>query len=106
MKVSRGRIVGNGIRCRCPGCGRRTIFQQGRAFKVNGSCPGCGLRIETGEGAFLGPFVINYGVTVLGVVIPIILLYATGKLGPAAAMSLALAAALLVPLLLYRLSWY
>jgi hypothetical protein len=78
----------------------------GRAFRVNASCPNCGLKIETGDGAFLGPLVINYGVTVFGVVIPIIVLYAVGRLGPAATVSLALAAALLVPLLLYRLSWY
>ena len=51
-------------------------------FKVNESCPHCGLRIEKGDGAFLGPFVINYTVTAFGFIIPVILLYATGRIGP------------------------
>lgn len=74
-------------------------------FKVNESCPNCGLKIEKGDGAFLGPFVINYGITAFGVIIPIILLYAFGRLGAGPTLVLALAAALGAPLLLYRLSW-
>jgi len=105
MKVTRARIIANGIICRCPNCGEPTIFAPGRLFKVNESCPNCGLRIEKGDGAFLGPFVINYGVTAFGIVIPVILLYASGRLGATATLSIALAAALVAPLLLYRLSW-
>ena len=105
VKVSRAKILENGIRCRCPNCGRRTIFQEGRLFKVNESCPNCGLGIEKGDGAFLGPFVINYGVTAFGVMVPIILFHVAGRLGAAATLSLSLVAALVVPLLLYRLSW-
>lgn len=105
VKVTRAQILENGIRCRCPNCGRRTIFQAGRIFKVNESCPNCGLGIEKGDGAFLGPFVINYGVTAFGVIIPIIILYAAGKLSAYATLAMTLAAALVVPLLLYRLSW-
>jgi uncharacterized protein (DUF983 family) len=105
MRVTRAQIVENGLRCRCPGCGQRTIFAPGRMFKVNSACPSCGARIETGDGAFLGPFVINYAITAFGLVIPIIVLYAVGRLGPTAALALALVSALLVPLLLYRLSW-
>jgi uncharacterized protein (DUF983 family) len=105
MRVSRATIVGNGLRCRCPNCGRRTIFRQGRLFKVNEACPACGLKIETGDGAFLGPFVINYAITAFGAVVPILVLYAAGKLGPAATLALSLAAVLVLPPLLYRLSW-
>jgi uncharacterized membrane protein len=61
--------------------------------------------IEKGDGAFLGPFVINYTVTAFGVVIPIILLYVAGYLGVPATLSLALGSSLVGPLLLYRLSW-
>jgi uncharacterized protein (DUF983 family) len=105
MKVSRLRIIEHGLGCRCPNCGERTLFQPGRLFKVSESCPNCGLRFEKGDGAFLGPFVINYGVTSFGVVIPIILLYVDGRLGAAATLVLCFAACLLLPLLLYRLSW-
>jgi uncharacterized protein (DUF983 family) len=74
-------------------------------FKVNPVCPNCGLKIEKGDGAFLGPFVINYGITAFGIVIPIILLYAFHRLGATATLALALVATLAAPLLLYRLSW-
>ncbi len=105
MTVSRSRIIENGLRCRCPNCGLPTLFQEGSRFRVNEACPACGLRIENGDGAFLGPFAINYGVTAFGVVIPFILLYATGRVGAAVALPACLVGSLLVPLLLYRLSW-
>jgi len=105
VKVTRAQIIANGLACRCPNCGRRTLFSSGRFFKVNEACPSCGLKIENGDGAFLGPFVINYGVTVFGIIIPIIALYATGKLGANTALAMALVTGLVVPLLLYRLSW-
>jgi uncharacterized protein (DUF983 family) len=105
VNVTRAQIVKNGLRCRCPNCGQRTIFQKGRLFKVNESCPNCGLGIEKGDGAFLGPFVINYSIVAFGFVIPVILLHVAGKLGDKATVALALASGFLVPLLLYRVSW-
>ena len=105
MKIGRGRILANGLACRCPGCGGRTLFEKGRLLKVNASCPGCGLRIERGDGEFLGPLVINYGLTAFGIVVPVIVLYAAGRLGGAATLLIAFAASLAAPLLLYRLSW-
>jgi uncharacterized protein (DUF983 family) len=105
VKVTRARIVLNGFLCRCPNCGQRTLFAKGRLFKVNESCPNCGLKIEKGDGAFLGPFVINYSVTAFGFVIPVVLLHVAGKLGDTATLALAAAAGLLVPLFLYRVSW-
>ncbi len=105
MKVTRAQVIENGLRCRCPNCGRLTIFKAGRYFAVNESCTSCGLRIEKGDGAFLGPFAINYGVTAFGVVIPVILLHALGRLGAAATLTLCFAGSLVVPVLLYRVSW-
>jgi uncharacterized protein (DUF983 family) len=105
MKVTRAQILANGITCRCPNCGQRTLFERGRPFRVNKNCRGCGLRFERGDGEFLGPFVINYAVTAFGIVVPILLLYAFGRLSAAAALSMALVAGLAVPLLMYRLSW-
>jgi uncharacterized protein (DUF983 family) len=103
--VTRAQVIARGLACRCPNCGQRALFQEGSVFKVNEACPNCGLRIEKGDGAFLGPFVINYGVTAFGVVIPVIMLYVLGKLGAVATLSLCFVASLAVPLLLYRLSW-
>lgn len=105
MGVTRFQALRNGFMCRCPNCGGRTLFQSGRMFKVNVSCPACGLRIENGDGAFLGPFVINYGITAFGIIVPVLVLYASGRLGATASVSIALVAGLAAPLVLYRLSW-
>jgi uncharacterized protein (DUF983 family) len=103
--VSRVQVIRRGISGKCPNCGTRDLFQAGTLFKVNAVCPACGLRIEKGDGAFLGPFVINYGITAFGIIIPVIILFAVGRLGAVAALVIALAAGLVAPLLLYRLSW-
>jgi uncharacterized protein (DUF983 family) len=105
VTVTRLQVIANGLACRCPNCGGRTLFVPGRRFKVNPRCPNCGLTIEKGDGAFLGPFVLNYAVTAFGFIVPVILLYSLGKLGAAATLSLCFAGALGLPLLLYRPSW-
>ncbi len=74
-------------------------------FKVNEACPNCGLKIENGDGAFLGPFVINYGITVAVFVVPAVAGCWTGRLGITPALVIAGGGALVAPLFLYRLSW-
>jgi uncharacterized protein (DUF983 family) len=105
MRVSRIDIITNGLRCRCPNCGAATLFAPGHFFKVNESCSNCSLKVEKGDGAFLGPFVINYAVTAFGVIIPVILLHVVGTLSATLTLVLCFIGALLVPVLLYRLSW-
>jgi hypothetical protein len=99
--VTRAQVIVNGLKCRCPNCGSRTLFKPGKLFDVNESCSVCGLKFEKGEGTFLGPFVLNYAVTAFGVVIPILILYAFGKVGGTATLVLCAVGALGVPLLLY-----
>lgn len=72
---------------------------------MNPACPACGLRIEASTGAFLGPFVINYAVTAFLFVIPVVAAFAAGKIGTTVAIAGAGGAALVVPILFYRLSW-
>jgi uncharacterized protein (DUF983 family) len=105
MNVSRIDIISNGLKCHCPNCGATSLFASGHFFKVNETCSNCNLRIEKGDGAFLGPFVINYAVTAFGVIIPVILLHVLGKLSATPTLVLCFIGALLVPMLLYRLSW-
>jgi uncharacterized protein (DUF983 family) len=105
MNVTRSQVIRRSLKGLCPNCGGPTLFREGRFFKVNERCPACGLRIEAGDGAFLGPFVINYGITVLLFVVPAVVACWSGRLGVAAALALAGGGALLAPLFLYRLSW-
>ena len=108
MKVTRVQIVARGLTNRCPNCGGRTIFKAGTLFEVNKACPQCGLRIERDEGFFLGSLSLNYGVTLVGFLTPVLVLAYYKVIGTTTAIVLAGIGAILVPALLYRpsRSWW
>ena len=105
MQVTRIQIIERGLANHCCNCGADTLFKPGRLFGVNESCANCGMKFDRGDGFFLGPFVMNYGVTVFGFVLPVIGLYLFHHLGGPAAITLAGAGAVVLPALLYRRSW-
>lgn len=108
--VTRPQILARGLTCRCPNCGGKTLFQPGKLFRVNPQCPVCGLQIDRAndEGFYLGSLSLNYGVTLVCFLLPILLLAYFKVLGVTAAVVLAVIAALGVPVLLYRpsRSWW
>ncbi|WPJ96938.1 DUF983 domain-containing protein [Coraliomargarita algicola] len=102
-KVSHSDIVRRGLRCQCPNCGQSKLF---RSFlKIHHRCPYCGMTLERGDGYYLGPLCINYGIAVFGAVAPLLLAGFAGWIPFMPAMIAAGIAALLLPLLLYRISW-
>ncbi|HWA27466.1 MAG TPA: DUF983 domain-containing protein [Lacunisphaera sp.] len=104
MKVTHGQIIARGLANRCPNCGGHRLFKEGKLFELNVGCPDCGLKFEKDEGFFLGAMSLNYGITLIGFLVPVLLLWYFGKLGGQVAIGLALGGALLVPMLLYRSS--
>jgi uncharacterized protein (DUF983 family) len=105
MKVTEGQILARGLANHCPNCGAHTLFPPAPSLRVNPQCSNCGMKFDRGDGFFLGPFVLNYIVTVVVFIIPTILLYVYGAIGRTV-MSVAVAfAALVIPVLLYRRSW-
>ena len=104
MKVTTGQIISRGLTNCCPNCGARTLFKEGSLFELNKNCPSCGLKIEKDEGFFLGAMSLNYGVTLVGWLTPVALLWYFGVLGGTLAAGLAIGGSLLVPLLIYRSS--
>ncbi|HEY0864511.1 MAG TPA: DUF983 domain-containing protein [Lacunisphaera sp.] len=104
MQVTRGQIITRGLANRCPNCGGRTLFKAGTLFELDRSCRDCGLKIEKDEGFFLGAMAINYGVTCVGLLTPVLILWYLGVLPGKVAIGLALGLALLAPLALYRSS--
>lgn len=104
MKVTRAQIVSRGLANRCPNCGGRTLFKAGTLFEVNPSCPQCGLRIERDEGFFLGSLSLNYGVTLVGFLTPVMLLAYHHVIGQTTAFILAGVGAIFFPALFYRSS--
>jgi DNA-directed RNA polymerase subunit RPC12/RpoP len=104
MKVSRVQIVARGLANRCPNCGGRTLFKPGALFDINPHCPQCGLKIERDEGFFLGSLSLNYGVTLICFLLPVMLLAWHGVIGSTTAFILAGVGAIGIPALLYRSS--
>lgn len=104
MKVTRVQIVARGLTNRCPNCGGRTLFKAGTLFEVNEACPQCGLKIERDEGFFLGSLSLNYAVTLVAFLLPVMLLAYFDVIGGTLAMVLAGVGAVLVPALFYRSS--
>lgn len=110
LKVTRVQIVARGLTNRCPNCGGRTLFRPDARFRLNPACPACGFVFERGndEGFFLGSMSLNYGVTLVGYLLPLALLAYRGILSIQVAAVLAGVGALGVPVLLYRpsRSWW
>jgi len=82
------------------------LFREGTLFRVNKECPQCGLKIERAndEGFFLGSMSLNYGVTIVCFLVPVMLLAWQKAIGTTTAIVLAAVGAVVVPMLLYRSS--
>ena len=106
FKVTRAQIIGRGLTNRCPNCGAKTLFKSGTLFQVNKTCPACGFPIERGndEGFYLGSLSLNYGVTLVCVLLPIGLLAYFSVIGATTAAVLAIISAIVFPALFYRSS--
>jgi len=104
MRVTRLQMLGRGLSNRCPNCGGPTLFRKGTWFEVNKECPVCGLRFERDEGFFIGSMSLNYGVTLVCFLAPVMLLAYYGVIGTTLAGILAGAGAIGFPILFYRSS--
>jgi uncharacterized protein (DUF983 family) len=104
LKVTRGQIVARGLTNRCPNCGERTLFQAGSWFRVNPACPHCGLAIDRDEGFFIGSMSLNYGVTIVLFLVPVMVLAYKGILSTTAATVVGAIGGVAIPALLYRSS--
>ncbi len=104
MKVTRGQIIARGLTNRCPNCGGHALFKPGKLFELADACSDCGLKFEKDEGFYLGAMSLNYGVTLVGCLVPVALLWYGGALGARWAVGLAVGGSILLPALLYRSS--
>ncbi len=104
MKVTKGQILARGLSNGCPNCGAKKLFKEGTLFEMNAECPECGLKIERDEGFFLGSMSLNYGVTIIGFLVPVLILYLVGVLSGMVAVVIAGVGSIGVPILFYRSS--
>jgi predicted RNA-binding Zn-ribbon protein involved in translation (DUF1610 family) len=102
--VTRLQIVARGLLNRCPNCGGSTLFKEGTLFQVNKDCPRCGLHIERDDGFFIGSMSLNYGVTLVGFLTPVMILAYKGIIGSTTAIVLAGVGSIGFPFAFYRSS--
>ncbi len=106
MHVTRAHIVVRGLTNCCPNCGARTLFKPGTLFQINRECPACHFQFERNndEGFFLGSMSLNYGVTLVCFLLPVLLLWYFKVIGDGVAIALAGVGAVGFPALFYRSS--
>jgi uncharacterized protein (DUF983 family) len=105
MQVSRSQILKRGLANHCPNCGAHSLFPPAPSLRINPACRECRMKFDRAEGFFLGPFVINYTVTVVLFIIPVVLLYTQNVIGRTAMVIGIVFGTLVLPALLYRRSW-
>ncbi|MGB0413517.1 MAG: DUF983 domain-containing protein [Coraliomargarita sp.] len=102
-RVTTSELIRRGLSGRCPNCGESKLF---RSFlKIHHRCPNCGMTLERGDGYYLGPLCINYGLVAICIVAPTLLAGFAGWLSIKLALALGLSGAVLLPILLYRSTW-
>jgi uncharacterized protein (DUF983 family) len=104
MNVYHGQIISRGLSNHCPNCGAATLFKAGTVFELNRECAACGLKIEKDEGFFLGAMALNYGVTIVVYLVPVVLLWHFGVVSGTVAVVAALVGSFVVPVIFYRSS--
>lgn len=106
MQVTRVQIAARGLTNRCPNCGARTLFREGNFFQTNRECSACGFTIERAndEGFYLGSASLNFGMTIVLYLVPVVLLAYFHVIGTTLATVLAGLGALGFPILFYRSS--
>ena len=106
MTVTRVQIIARGLGNCCPNCGGRTLFKAGSLFQVNKTCRDCGFEIERAndEGFFLGSMSLNYGMTIVIFLTPVMLLAWVKIISPTTAIVLAALGSIVFPAIFYRSS--
>ncbi|MFV1991592.1 MAG: hypothetical protein ACC652_12715 [Acidimicrobiales bacterium] len=99
------RLVGNGLRKRCPVCGQGHLFR--RWSTIIESCPRCHLRFNRIDGHSLGALGLNTVVTVTALfgVVAVSVILTVPDIPVAPLVVLSLAVALVLPVLFAPFSW-
>ena len=102
-KTTTRQIIKRGFKCQCPNCGMAKLSSS--MLKIEHHCPECGMLIKRGDGYYLGPLCLNYGVASFAFVIPVLILGFSNWIALKIALTVAFTFAVLLPILLYRWSW-
>src|SRR5689334_12564647 len=94
------KLLGRGLRRRCPHCGQGRLFLGW--FRMPERCEICGFKFERGPGYWLGSIYVNYGLTAVIVTVTYFVLFFTDALPQIAILWLLTAFCVLFPLCFFR----
>jgi uncharacterized protein (DUF983 family) len=97
------RLLGRGLRRRCPRCGDRPFVSY---FELAETCPSCGLRFEREEGYWAGALIVNTTVTFLSFLVVFVggVLLTWPDVPWAGLMAVTIGVNLVLPILFYPIS--
>ena len=102
-KVSSRQLIRRGLKGHCPNCGNARLFRS--VLRIEHDCPSCGMRLQRGDGYYLGALCLNYGITVFFFLIPVLLIGFSDWIDIKLAIAISVFGAFTLPVILYRFSW-
>lgn len=103
LKLSRATIFERCLKARCPNCGQSKLYKSW--IFICEKCPCCGMLIKRGNGFFIGPICINYGIIAFGVISPLMILGFSATLPFHWTLVMSILASFALPILFYPFAW-
>ena len=103
LKINRQTIFNRCLKGLCPNCGRSKIGHS--CIIIHEKCPECNMPIKRGNGFYIGPICLNYGVIAFGIISPLLILGFSNMIPIAWTLSLSIIFSISLPILFYPISW-
>ena len=103
LKINRKTIFNRCLKALCPNCGRSKIGHSW--IIIHEKCPECNMPIKRGNGFYIGPICLNYGVIAFGIISPLLILGFSNMIPIAWTLSLSIIFSISLPILFYPISW-
>ena len=103
LTINRKTIFKRCIKALCPNCGHCKIRHSW--IVIHEKCPACNMHIKRGNGFYIGPICLNYGVIAFGIISPLLILGSYKMIPFAWTLSLSVLFSFTLPIIFYPISW-
>ncbi|MDG1702479.1 MAG: hypothetical protein P8I61_06160 [Opitutae bacterium] len=103
LKINRQIIFNRCLKALCPNCGLAKIGHSW--IIIHEKCPECNMPIKRGNGFYIGPICLNYGVIAFGIISPLLILGFSNTIPIVWTLSLSILFSFSLPILFYPVTW-
>ncbi len=103
LPLSRTLIFNRCLRASCPNCGKEKIHHSW--LLIHNKCQSCGMLIKRGNGFYIGPICLNYGIVAFGLICPILITSFAFNVSIYFTLVLSIILSLFCPIIFYPYSW-